>query len=175
MAMQWQRETLSSGVDIVGGAARGAMAGGPVGAGVGAGVGLLTSGASLINVAKEQFLAKTQANMVGDQVHGNTGAGDFLWSKYRSPFTFIPMGIKAEYIRCIDNYFDAFGYQVNRMKTPNTNHRQNWWYTKTMNANIIGNVPNEEMNKIKNAYNNGLTFWRNPSNFLNYSVSNGIV
>ena len=175
MAMQWQRETLGSGVDIVGGAARGAMAGGPVGAGVGAGVGLLTTGASLINVAKEQFLAKTQANMVGDQVHGNTGAGDFLWSKYRSPFTFIPMGIKAEYIRCIDNYFDAFGYQVNRMKTPNTNHRQNWWYTKTMNANIVGNVPNEEMNKIKSAYNNGLTFWRNPSNFLNYSVSNGIV
>ena len=47
------------------------------------------------------------------------------------------------------------------MKTPNTNHRQNWWYTKTMNANIVGNVPNEEMNKIKEAYNNGLTFfWR---------------
>ena len=175
MAMQWQRETLGSGVDIVGGAARGAMAGGPAGAGIGAGVGLLTTGASLISVAKEQFLAKTQANMVGDQVRGNTGAGDFLWSKYRSPFTFIPMGIKAEYIRCIDNYFDAFGYQVNRMKTPNTNHRQNWWYTKTMNANIVGNVPNEEMNKIKSAYNNGLTFWRNPSNFLNYSVSNGIV
>lgn len=175
MAMQWQRETLGSAVDIVGSAARGAMAGGPVGAGLGAGVGLLTAGASLINVAKEQFLAKTQANMVGDQVHGNTGSGDYLWAKYRSPFTFIPMGIKAEYIRCIDNYFDAFGYQVNRMKTPNTNHRQNWWYTKTMNANIIGNVPNEEMNKIKNAYNNGLTFWRNPSNFLNYSVSNGIV
>ena len=175
MAMQWQRETLGSGVDIVGSAARGAMAGGPVGAGLGAGVGLLTAGASLINVAKEQFLAKTQANMVGDQVHGNTGSGDYLWAKYRSPFTFIPMGIKAEYIRCIDNYFDAFGYQVNRMKTPNTNHRQNWWYTKTMNANIVGNVPNEEMNKIKNAYNNGLTFWRNPSNFLNYSVSNGIV
>ena len=175
MAMQWQRETLGSAVDIVGSAARGAMAGGPVGAGLGAGVGLLTAGASLINVAKEQFLAKTQANMVGDQVHGNTGSGDYLWAKYRSPFTFIPMGIKAEYIRCIDNYFDAFGYQVNRMKTPNTNHRQNWWYTKTMNANIVGNVPNEEMNKIKNAYNNGLTFWRNPSNFLNYSVSNGIV
>ena len=175
MAMQWQRELIGGGVDVAGGVARGATASGPAGAAVGAGVGLLTAGASLINVAKEQFLAKTQANMVGDQVHGNTGAGDFLWAKYRSPFTFIPMGIKAEYIRCIDNYFDAFGYQVNRMKTPNTNHRQNWWYTKTMNANIIGNVPNEEMNKIKNAYNNGLTFWRNPSNFLNYSVSNGIV
>jgi hypothetical protein len=129
----------------------------------------------LVNVAKEQFQAKTQANMVGDQVHGNTGAGDFLWAKYRSPFTFTPMSIKAEYARIIDDFMDAFGYQVNRLKVPNTAHRQNWWYTKTINANITGNVPNEEMNKIKEAYNNGLTFWRNPSNFLNYSVSNGIV
>lgn len=175
MSMQWQKELLGSAVDIIGGGIRGALLGGPLGAAAGAGVGAIGAGASLISVAKEQFQAKTQANMVADQSRGNANAGDIVWSKHKSQFTFIPMSIKAEYARCIDDYFDAFGYQVNRMKVPNTNHRQNWWYTKTMNANIIGNVPNEEMNKIKNAYNNGLTFWRNPSNFLNYSVSNGIV
>lgn len=182
MEMQWNREILGAGVDIVGGAMRGAIGGSMAGgigaipgALIGAGVGVVSGGASLINVAKEQFAAKTQANMVGDQVHGNTGAGDFLWAKYRSPFTFIPMSIKAEYARIIDDFWQAFGYQVNRLKVPNTAHRQNWWYTKTINVNIVGNVPNDEMNKIKDAYNNGLTFWRNPSNFLNYSVSNGIV
>lgn len=182
MAMQWQKETLGSAVDIIGGGIRGALAGAAAGgigaipgALAGAGIGAIGAGASLIGVAKEQFQAKTQANMVADQSRGNANAGDIVWSKHKSQFTFIPMSIKAEYARCIDDYFDAFGYQVNRMKTPNTNHRQNWWYTKTMNANIVGNVPNEEMNKIKSAYNNGLTFWRNPSNFLNYSVSNGIV
>lgn len=175
MSMQWQKELLGSAVDIIGGGIRGALLGGPLGAAAGAGVGAIGAGASLISVAKEQFQAKTQANMVADQSRGNANAGDIVWSKHKSQFTFIPMSIKAEYARCIDDYFDAFGYQVNRMKVPNTNHRQNWWYTKTMNANIVGNVPNEEMNKIKSAYNNGLTFWRNPSNFLNYSVSNGIV
>lgn len=182
MAMQWQKEALGSAVDIIGGGIRGALAGAAAGgigaipgAIAGAGIGAIGAGASLISVAKEQFQAKTQANMVADQSRGNANAGDIVWSKHKSQFTFIPMSIKAEYARCIDDYFDAFGYQVNRMKTPNTNHRQNWWYTKTMNANIVGNVPNEEMNKIKSAYNNGLTFWRNPSNFLNYSVSNGIV
>lgn len=182
MGMQWGREILGAGVDIVGGAIRGgiagAMAGGVgaiPGALLGAGVGVATGSASLIGVAKEQFQAKTKANMVADQVHGNTGAGDFLWAKYRSPFTFTPMSIKAEYARICDDFLDVFGYQVNRLKVPNTNHRQNWWYTKTINANIIGNVPNDEMNKIKGAYNNGLTFWKNPSNFLNYSVSNGII
>lgn len=182
MGMEWKRELIGAGVDIVGGAARGAiggaMAGGMgaiPGALVGAGVGVMTGGASLIGVAREQFLAKTKANMIADQVGGNTGAGDFLWAKYRSPFTFTPMSIRAEYARMIDDFWDAFGYQVNRLKVPNTNHRQNWWYTKTMNVNIVGNVPNDEMNKIKSAYNNGLTFWKNPSNFLNYSVSNGVV
>ena len=29
--------------------------------------------------------------------------------------------------------------------------------------------------KIKNAYNNGITFWRNASEIQNYSLSNGIV
>lgn len=182
MSMQWNRELLGAGVDIVGGAIKGGMGGamfGGVGAIpgalLGAGVGVATGGASLIGVAREQFQAKTQANMVADQIHGNTGAGDFLWAKYRSPFTFTPMSIKAEYARIIDDWFDAFGYQVNRLKVPNKNHRQNWWYTKTINANITGNVPNNDMNKIKSAYNNGITFWKNPSNFLNYSVSNGII
>lgn len=182
MGMQWNRELIGAGVDIIGGAIRGgiagAMAGGVgaiPGALMGAGIGVATGTQSLIGVAREQFQAKTKANMVADGVHGNTGAGDFLWAKYRSPFTFTPMSIKAEYARICDDWFDVFGYQVNRLKVPNTNHRQNWWYTKTINANIIGNVPNDEMNKIKGAYNNGLTFWKNPSNFLNYSVSNGII
>ena len=182
MGMQWGREILGAGVDIVGSAVRGGIAGslaggiGTVpGALAGAGVGVYTGAVSLINTAREQFQAKTKANMVADQVHGNTGAGDFLWAKYRSPFTFTPMSIKAEIARICDDWFDVFGYQVNRLKVPLTNHRANWWYTKTINANIVGNVPNDEMNKIKGAYNSGLTFWKNPSNFLNYSVSNGII
>ena len=182
MSVQWQSEVLGAATGVVASAVRGAIAGaaaGGIGALpgylIGAGVGAVANGVGLLNVAKEQFQAKTQANMVANQSRGNANAGDIVWSKHKSQFTFIPMSIKAEYARCIDDYFDAFGYQVNRMKVPNTNHRQNWWYTKTMNANIVGNVPNEEMNKIKSAYNNGLTFWRNPSNFLNYSVSNGIV
>ena len=85
------------------------------------------------------------------------------------------LSIKPQYAQIIDDYFDLFGYKTCRVKIPYTNHRQNWWYTKTINANIIGNVPNDEMNKIKQAYNNGLTFWKNPANFLNYSVSNGTV
>ena len=126
---------------------------------------------AVTNVINENY----KASLVPDQVHGNINGGDVTFSRNKMCFTLIPKSIKAQYARIIDDWFDMFGYKTNRVKTPNVAHRQNWWYTKTINANIIGNVPNDEMNKIKDAYNNGLTFWRNPSNFLNYSVNNGIV
>ena len=85
------------------------------------------------------------------------------------------MSIKAEYARIIDDFFDMFGYKTCRVKVPNKAHRQNWWYTKTIDANITGDIPNDELNRIKRAYNEGITFWRTPANFLNYSVNNGIV
>ena len=116
-----------------------------------------------------------QASLMPDQAKGNTNIGDLSYTKYKNKFTVVPLSIKPEYARICDDYFDLFGYATHRVKYPNTNHRQNWWYTKTIDANITGNVPNDYMNQIKDAYNNGITFWRNPSNFLDYSVSNAIV
>ena len=130
---------------------------------------------SLVGTIGNILAENYKASRVADQVSGNINSGDISFSKNKLCFTYLPKSIKAEYARIIDDYFDMFGYKTNRVKTPNVAHRQNWWYTKTVNANITGNVPNDEMNKIKDAYNNGLTFWRNASNFLNYSVSNGIV
>ena len=116
-----------------------------------------------------------EASLIPDQASGNTNVGDLDFTKHKNKFTVFPMSIKPQYAQIIDDYFDLLGYKTCRVKVPNTAHRAQWWYTKTININITGNVPNDEMNKIKDAYNNGLTFWRNASNFLNYSLSNGIV
>ena len=114
-------------------------------------------------------------SMQPPQLEGATNVGNagYAWSINRMCFKH--MSIRPEMAKIIDDYFDMFGYATHRVKTPNSAHRQNWWYTKTIDCNITGNVPNDYMNQIKGAYNNGITFWRNPSNFLNYSVSNGIV
>ena len=106
---------------------------------------------------------------------GNVCNGDVNFANSMTCIHFNMMSIKPQYARIADDFFDMFGYATHRVKTPNTSHRQNWWYTKTIDCNITGNVPNDYMNEIKQAYNSGITFWRNPSNFLNYSVSNGIV
>ena len=135
---------------------------------VGAGMSLLSG----VSNAVSQFY---EAKLMPDQTMGNTNVGDLDYTKHKSKFTVFPMSIKPEYARIIDDYFDLLGYATNRLKVPNTAHREQWWYTKTININITGNVPNDDMNKIKDAYNNGLTFWRYATNFLNYSLSNGIV
>lgn len=109
------------------------------------------------------------------QVSGNVCNGDVNYAYGLTGIYFKEVCIKPEYCRIADDFLDMFGYATHRVKTPNTAHRQNWWYTKTIDCNITGDVPNDYMNQIKQAYNNGITFWRNPSNFLNYSVSNGIV
>lgn len=135
-------------------------------------VGAATSLLSGVSNAVSQFY---EASLIPDQASGNTNVGDLDFTKHKNKFTVFPMSIKPQYAQIIDDYFDLVGYKTCRVKVPNTAHRQQWWYTKTINVNIVGNVPNDEMNKIKDAYNNGLTFWRNPANFLNYSLSNGIV
>ena len=116
-----------------------------------------------------------QHSLQPPQVEGNVCNGDVNFAYSMTCIIFKNMSIKPEYARVVDDYLDMFGYATHRVKAPNVAHRQNWWYTKTIDVAITGNVPNEYMNQIKGCYNNGITFWRNPSNFLNYSVSNGIV
>ena len=114
-------------------------------------------------------------SLVPPQARGNTNSGDVTTASGFNKFIAYNMSIKQEYARIIDGYFDMFGYKVNRVKVPNTNHRSRWWYIKTIDVNIDGDIDNNDMQKIKNAYNNGITFWRNASEIQNYSLSNDIV
>jgi len=139
--------------------------------GVGA-AGAVASGLSSIASTVGQIY---QHSKQPPQAEGNINNGDVNFAYSMTGIFFNQLSIKKEYARIIDDFFDMFGYATHRVKVPNKAHRQNWWYTKTIDANITGNVPNDYMNQIKGAYNNGITFWRNPSNFLDYSVSNGIV
>jgi hypothetical protein len=67
-----------------------------------------------------------------------------------------------------------FGYKVNRVKVPNKAHRGRYWFTKTIDVNIDGAIPMEDMQKIKDCYNRGITFWRNETVYQNYSAPNEI-
>lgn len=80
--------------------------------------------------------------------------------------------IKRQFAERIDKYFDMYGYLTNQVKIPNTNNRPKWNYVKTIGANILANIPQMDLQEIKDMFDNGLTLWHNTSTFLDYSQSN---
>jgi len=181
METQWRTTIIGGALGVASGAYQGYIAGrdaklNPLKmAGAGGVVGGISMAGDLISLAREQHLAKTSANFVSDQVRGNLNAGDFVWAKYRSPFTYMPMSIKAEYARCIDEYFSQFGYKCNRVKIPNITGRRNWNYVKTVGCYILADIPQDDLQEIKVMFDKGITFWHNPATFGDYSQNNDII
>ena len=114
-------------------------------------------------------------SLIPDSFKGNINAGDYVTASNKNGFYFYKMSITEEYARIIDKFFSMYGYKVNDVKTPNINGRTNWNYVKTIGCNIVGNIPQDDIQKIKNMFDNGVTMWHNPSTFLDYSQSNSIV
>ena len=115
-----------------------------------------------------------QAKVIPDQAKGNTNSSDILigWERY---YTMDCMSIRAEVARTIDDFFTMFGYKVNRVKLPNITGRRNWNYVKTVGCYIDGDIPQGDMQEIKDMFNSGVTFWHNPSTFADYSQNNDII
>ena len=83
--------------------------------------------------------------------------------------------IRSEYAQKIDKIFSVTGYATNTMKIPNVTGRRNWNYVQTQAVAIQGTIPQEDLQEIKNMFNNGVTFWHNPATFLDYSQNNDII
>ena len=167
MSTEWRSAVMSGGLSTAGSL----FAGG----GLGLFGGVVQTGANLLSVATNQHLSRTKANFIPDQVHGNINAGEVVWAKYQSPFTYLPMSIKAQFARCIDEYFDQYGYKCNRVKIPNITGRRNWNFVKTVGCYIEADIPQDDLQEIKSLFDKGITFWHNPATFADYSQSNDIV
>lgn len=162
---------VTAGANIFAGAKMGTMTGGPTGAIVGAVVGGASGVAGIATTMQEV----RNADRVPPQSQGNINCGDVVTATGDNTFHYYKMSIKAEYAKIIDGYFTAFGYKVNAIKVPNKAHRSSYWFTKCIDVNITGAIPQQDLLKIKACYNKGVTFWRSASNIKDYSVENTIV
>ena len=145
-------------------------------------LGLIAGGASAINgFVNYQNLVdqideeKRVADIVPNSVKGNTGVGDISFAMNSVGFAFYNFQIRNDMAVKADRYFDMFGYRVNELKTPNTKTRRYWNFIQTVGANIVGEVPQEAVAELKAMFNAGLTIWHDPSNFLNYDLTNSIL
>lgn len=83
--------------------------------------------------------------------------------------------VKAEYAKIIDEYFDRYGYQVNETKVPNLNSRSSWNYIQTVDVNISGAIPNNDLLELCSIFNSGLTIWHTIDHFGDYTQDNSII
>ena len=162
--------TVASGVGQI--AAGVAMAVGTGGIGAAVGGGTIVGGVSTI---AGQLAQIHQMSFASPQSRGNLNCGDVIAADNANTFYFQQMRIREENMRVIDDYFSMFGYKCNRVKIPNKDHRLRGWFTKTVDVNIsmTNPIPQSDVEKIKNCYNSGVTFWKN--NIKNYALDNPII
>lgn len=111
--------------------------------------------------------ASTLPPQAGGQMSGVLGQGTKT-----NGFTFYNYFVRKEFAKIIDNYFDCYGYQTNRVKVPNRNSRPHWNFVQTVGCKVKGSIPADDMQAICKLYDNGITFWKNPTEIGNYSLDN---
>lgn len=107
-----------------------------------------------------------------DHAQGNLNGSTVNIAWGMQHFQFCEMAVTDEYARRLDEYFDMFGYKTNRVKIPNVSWRSNWNYVQTIDMNIHGDIPSDDMSKLKDIYNKGVTLWKNTSYIGDYSQTN---
>lgn len=137
--------------------------------------GLVGAGLNTVGQIANTMQQIREAELVPPQSRGTVNSGDVNFSTGKSGFTIYDMCIKAEYARQIDDFLSAFGYKINRVKVPNVTGRTNWNYVKTIDCYIQADIPQEDLQEIKNMFNRGLTIWHHANTFLDYSQTNSIV
>lgn len=120
---------------------------------------------------KKMIAQVKQSNLMPDSGTIGSSANTMLGEGLAETPFFI-FNIKKQFAERIDKFWDLYGYQTNLVKIPNTNNRPNWNYVKTIGANILGNIPQNDLQSIKNIFDSGITLWHNPNTFLDYSQNN---
>lgn len=122
-----------------------------------------------------QDIGNMHSASLAPNISQTTNSGDVLFAAGGNGFLYQYMRVKTEYLKIIDNYFTMFGYKTNLLKVPNISGRSNWNYVETRNINLLGNIPQADLDTIRQMFDNGITLWHTTDYFLDYSRTNSIV
>lgn len=105
---------------------------------------------------------------------GGVNQGDLNFSRKQS-YNVYRVSIREEYAKVCDDFLTMFGYKVNRVGLPHLHVRQYYDFIKTIDVNIEGDIPENDLNEIRKMFNNGIRFWHNTTYYLDFSVNNSII
>lgn len=162
-AAMWGGRVFGSASQTATGVSRGLASGGTAGAIIGGAGGV----ASILDTMAQYSKDTHDTSRLSGASNGNV-----LWSSQLKDARCQVKMIKAEYARTIDQFFDMYGYKVNRVKRPQMDGRPSWNYIKCKNVALTGKIPVDAEMLIKSVIENGVTFWK--TTFHNYSANNKI-
>lgn len=127
---------------------------------------------SAVNTISNLYADKYEASIAADLSKGNISNGSVNAATGFQNFYGARCSITADYAKSIDDYFTRFGYATRALKKPNRTSRPHWNYVKTIGATITGSVPCDDLRKICQIYDMGVTFWKSGNEVGNYSLDN---
>lgn len=166
-------DTLANVGQIVAGVAAVAAAPATGGASLGVGAFMGASGAingvqGVLSTVNGVYQATREPNK------STTGGGktNLLTCMKMNKFEYFIQTIKREHAMTIDDFFTMYGYQTNKVKVPNVSSRPYFNYVQTVDVNIVGGIPSDDMQTLKAIYNKGVTLWKSNATVGDYSVDN---
>lgn len=150
-------------LDVVGGLAQAAVGGAAAGpAGIVSGV---TGILGTINTVYQQSREPNKAHTGGAKTN-------LLTAIKENKFDYYIRTIRKEHAKTVDDFFTMYGYQTNEVKIPNVDSRPYFNYVQTVDVNIVGGIPSEDMKALKAIYNKGVTLWKSVATIGDYTVNN---
>lgn len=146
----------------------------------------MTGGAGMVGGS---VLESSNMRRMLPQTTRGTANDDIMWATGTQGVHAQRCVVKAELAQQIDQFFDTYGYNVNRVEAVNITSRPAWNYVKTGNAaprsTNVGagstapfmrgrGTPAAALNVIRKAFDGGITFWHSTSGYGDYSQSNSL-
>lgn len=135
--------------------------------------GVATSlGGSALSYASGVASQFYRASIAADISKGTFNNGGVNTANHMQQFFGGRCSVTAEFAKMIDDFFSMFGYATRRVKIPNRASRPHWNYVKTVSAVFTGSVPADDMRRICEIHDRGITYWRNGDEVGNYGLDN---
>lgn len=131
-----------------------------------------TTATRLSRAVTDMNIRKYQASIASDICKGSIACGNVNVGAMMQDFFGTRVSLNRNDARQIDDFFSRYGYAVGRLQTPDRNARPHWTYIKTADCTITGSIPCDDMRKICQIYDAGITWWNVPSEVGQYQLDN---
>ena len=110
---------------------------------------------------------ENQASKLGNQV-GSISDGAMERICYQNGLEIDFFGMDSSHEQMARKYWKMYGYPVHALGTPLLNSGGDLNFTKLVNPNISGAIPQEDIRKLENIFSKGVTIWHNPNTYREY-------